>query len=322
MTIAVKLAKMITDYVQKNKKMPKIVKIDKLGYNQNQMAYRLAYAITSDLKDSKNFHIDNATKPLGNKWNSKVKKEDYVNIAKKYVSFIEKNKRTPNYATMHGKKIAITLLIFEFARIVIYYNNKKKLPTSCTFDSAHVRGTTTAVEKVASVKKHGHATAHGCDNMGQNTDYYCGVHSLQEVFRNLTGVVVPQSIIAGWAGTTTDGTGHNGIDTAIEMFNKKYSKNLKGKWYNFSDLGWGGLDKIIKSNNQDLIIHSCYRLTYGHYEVINSIKDNYSLVQNSLGNYCENGCHCGYVEERTHSTFKSYMNEISQKSVLVVRNDG
>lgn len=154
MTIAVKLAKMITDYVQKNKKMPKIVKIDKLGYNQNQMAYRLAYAITHNLKDvPKGFHIDNAPNPKGNKWNSKIKKEDYLSLAKKYVSFIEKNKRTPNYATMHGKKIAITLLIFEFARIVIYYNNKKKLPTSCTFDSAHVRGTTTAVEKVASVKK-------------------------------------------------------------------------------------------------------------------------------------------------------------------------
>lgn len=320
MTKVTVIAKEIIEYVNSKKKMPKIVTIDKIGYNQNQMAYRLAYAITSDLKDSKNFHIDNATKPLGNKWNNKVKKEDYVNIAKKYVSFIEKNKRTPNYATLHGKKIAITLLIYEFARIVVYYNTHKKLPSNCTFDSAHVRGTTTAAIKEASVKKHGHATAHGCENMGQNNDWYCGVHSLQEVFRNLTGVVVKQDTIASWAGTTIAGTSHTGIHTAVATFNKAHSKNLTVEEKNFSDLGWKGLKNIIESKNKDFICHNNYRDQFGHYEVVNSIDDDVK-VQNSLGDYCSNGCHCGYVESRSKSTYERYMSGISQKSIIIITNE-
>ncbi len=34
MSICTTLAKQITDYVQKNKKMPKLLKIDGVGYNQ------------------------------------------------------------------------------------------------------------------------------------------------------------------------------------------------------------------------------------------------------------------------------------------------
>lgn len=319
-----KLANEIIKYIKKNRKMPKLITINQIGYNRNQQAYRLAYAITHNGKEvPRGFHIDNPKNPKGNRWEgTKVYKNDYIKLAKKYTQYVEKNKRTPNYATIHGKKVTLTLLIVEFARIIAYYNKNNRLPNYCTFDSAHTRATTTQKEKQASIKKHGHATAHGCDNMGQNNDYYCGVHSLQEVFRNLTGIVVSQDTIAGWAGTTIYGTGHNGIDTAIEMFNKKYSKNLKGRWYNFSDLGFGGLDKIVKSNNQDFIVHSLYRNTYGHYEVVNKVKDTTLLIQNSLGDYCENGCHCGYVEERTHREFQSYINGISQKSILVIQNDG
>jgi len=30
-------------------------------------------------------------------------------------------------------------------------------------------------------KKYGHSNKKGCDNMGQNTSYYCACHSFQEV---------------------------------------------------------------------------------------------------------------------------------------------
>ena len=172
------------------------------------------------------------------------------------------------------------------------------------------------------VTKFGHATIQGCDNMGQNTPYYCGVHSLQEVFRNLTNIIVPQSTIAGWAGTTSSGTGHNGLETAVAKFNKKYNKKLKVTWKNFSDLGWDGVNKLIKSNNQDVIIHNRYRNKYGHYEVVNSISGSTIKVQNSLGSRCSRGCYCGYVESRDSNVFKSYIGGISQKSVMIISNSG
>ncbi len=320
MTVVVKLATQLKSYVEKNKKMPKIITIDKLGYNQNQMAYRFAYAITHDLKDSKSFHIDNPGNPLGNKLNHKISKKDYYSLAEKYCKYIEKNKKTPNYASWNGKKIAITLLVYEFARIVISYKVNKKLPNTCTFDSAHVRGTTTAAEKEAKLKKHGHATVTGCDNMGQNTDYYCGCHSLQEVFFNLTGIKVLQSTIASWAGTTTSGTSHQGLRTAVAMFNSKYKKNLKFEEKSLSDLGWKGLKNIVDSKNKDFICHNLYRDLYGHYEVVNNILTEVK-VQNSLGDSCNKGCFCGYVETRSKSTYERYMSGISQKSILIITNE-
>lgn len=168
-------------------------------------------------------------------------------------------------------------------------------------------------------KKYGHSKTNGCDQMGQNTSYYCGCHSLQEVFRNLTGKEVPQKTIAKWAGTTSSGTGHDGLNTAVAMFNKKYKQNLTVKWKYFSDIGWKGVKKIIDSKNQDCVIHNLYRNRYGHYEVINKANEPIR-VQNSLGSKCSKGCYCGYEESRTQSTFKSYINGISQKSIMVITN--
>jgi len=180
---------------------------------------------------------------------------------------------------------------------------------------------TVPIPVIKTYKKYGHATKYGCDNKGQNNGYYCGCHSLQEVFRNLTGIVVPQSTIASWAGTTTDGTDHEGLNTAVAQFNRKYGKNLTVTWYNFSDLGWNKLKAIINSNNQDCVWHNLYRNQWGHYEVVNKIYSDYCDVQNSLGDYCDYGCYCGYVEERSFSTFRSYLGGISQKSIMVITNE-
>lgn len=176
------------------------------------------------------------------------------------------------------------------------------------------------------VKKYGHAKKNGCDNMGQNTGYFCGVHSLQEIFRNLTGIVVPQSTIARWAGTTSAGTSHQGLETAVAKFNKTYKTNLTVQWKNHSDIGWDGVQKVIKSKNQDLLIHNLYRRNgnsgTGHYEVVNSVGSVNVAVQNSLGSKCAKGCYCGYVETRSRATFKYYIQGISQKSVMIIRNKG
>lgn len=167
---------------------------------------------------------------------------------------------------------------------------------------------------------HGHSNKKGCDNMGQNTGYYCACHSLQEVLRNLTGKVIPQKTLASVMGTTTKGTGHDGIRTALAWFNKKYKTNITMQEKYFSDVGQSGVKKIIDSKNQDIILHSLYRNKFGHYEVINKINksNNTWQVQNSLGDKCKNGCYCGYHENRTLSTMKSYINgKKNVKSCLI-----
>lgn len=262
-------------------------------------------------------NFDKAPKPHGHTFNKvKIYKADYTKCAEQLINFVEnpKHPRLREYLDFKTKKIRVRDYAYNLAKILVYYDDHKTLPNYNTLD--------TSVWNKTILKKYGHATKPCADNRGQNTGYFCGCHALQEIFRNLTGIVVPQDTIAEWAGTTEDGTDHWGLETAVAQFNRKYGKNLKVKWYNFSELGWSGLKKIISSNNQDFLNHVLYRNTWGHYEVINAIYDDYCDVQNSLGDYCGYPAYYGYVEERYLSTHQSYMGGISQKSVMVVTNEG
>lgn len=174
------------------------------------------------------------------------------------------------------------------------------------------------VPTIKTFKKYGRSTKQGCDNRGQNTSYNCGPHMAQEIIRNLTGKIIPQSTIASVMGTTTRGTGHSGINTFFAWFNKKYGYNLKVEWKNFNDIGWNGIKKIIESDNQDCGLHELYRDTWGHYTNFDKIYSSTVDVHNSLGNSCSGGCYCGYTENRTKSSAERYLKGISQKSVLII----
>ena len=244
-------------------------------------------------------------------------------MCKRLCNYIKENKGLPNYVTIDGKqRCSIILFMMELSKITTLLKKNGNLPASILISSDELKKKEPTPAPTG--KKYGHATKSGCDNRGQNNGYYCGCHSLQEVFRNLTGEVIPQSTIASIAGTTTSGTDHDGLNTVVAWFNRKYGYNLTVEWVNFSDIGWDGLKKIVNSNNQDCIIHNLYRYNpgkhegYGHYEVINKIYDDYCDVQNSLGDRCNGGCYCGYVEERYLSTFRTYISGISQKSIMII----
>ena len=175
-----------------------------------------------------------------------------------------------------------------------------------------------SVSNSSSNKLNNYLTNTGCAGMGQCTPYYCGCNSLQQCFYRLTGIHVSESTIASVAGTTKAGTGHQGLNTAVAWFNKKYGKNIKVEWYNFSDLGWDGLEKCMK--NGAVFCHLKYRRTstsagYGHYEVPYKISGDNIKVLNSLGNKCNKPAYCGYIENRAKSTHKYYIQGISQKSI-------
>ena len=214
----------------------------------------------------------------------------------------------PNYVTHNAKQYSKAKYIYMADYVNSWWKTHDKRPTTVP----------TAKSTKKTAKKYGHATVSGCDNRGQNNGVYCGPHSVQECIRNLTGKVIKQSKLAAWAGTGSGGTDHDGLETAIAKASKELNVKLSCKWYNFSELGWNGINKIIKSSNQDCLIHNCYRLNWGHYEVVNSVSGSNVKVQNSLGSSCSQGCYCGYVEDRSTSEFKSYINGISQKSVLVI----
>lgn len=157
--------------------------------------------------------------------------------------------------------------------------------------------------------------------MGQDTSYFCGVSALQKVLYKFGIKDYSQSTLAKWAGTTTHGTSHQGIRTAVAMVNKKKGTNITVTEKTFTEAGgWKGIGKILSNPKQDIIFHNCYRLKYGHYEVANQINTttNVEKVLNSLGDKCTGSCYCGYVESRSASEFKKYMDAISQKSLIIL----
>lgn len=161
-------------------------------------------------------------------------------------------------------------------------------------------------------KLYPYLTTQGGGKLGQRTGYSCGPHSLMQCIYRLTGIELSESELMAVCGTTSSGTGHDGLATGLAWFNRKYGYNLKMTWKNFSEVGWDKLQEHI--NNGAVFFHLLYRNQWGHYEVT---KDNVLNVLNSLGSSCGNG-YCGYIESRSRATQQSYINGISQKSVCII----
>lgn len=312
------LANTVKTYIDKNKKLPSTVTINKVKYTWPQIWYILSYAVNNLGKSlTKVPNINKCTKANGKVINEKITSSDYKDQAKRILQYMKQNGKAPNFVTTVKSKTRVRprVSIDALARAVVYYYEKKKLLT-VTFNSKRFKSSSKP-----KYRKYGRSTEYGCDNRGQNNGHNCGPHMIQEIIRNLTGKVISQSTLASVIGTTSEGSDHDGLNTSIAWFNKKYGYNLKVEWKNFSELGWSGIKKILESNNQDCGVHELYRNTWGHYTNFDKIYSDYLDVHNSLGDSCSQGCYCGYTEQRDKSEAESYIMGISQKSVMVVTNE-
>ena len=162
-------------------------------------------------------------------------------------------------------------------------------------------------------KLYPYLTTQGGGKLGQKCGYSCGPHSLMQAIYRLTGIELSESELMAVCGTTSSGTGHDGLATGLAWLNRKYGYNLKMTWKNFSDIGWEELQRLM--NTGAVFFHLLYRNQWGHYEVA---RTNTLEVLNSLGSYCSYPAYCGYIENRSRSTQQSYINGISQKSVCII----
>ena len=148
----------------------------------------------------------------------------------------------------------------------------------------------------------------------------------QQLTKNDLDKMFTQSILAGYAGTTTAGTSHNGINTALATVAKKLGIKLTVKWVNFSDLGstmkerFEALGKLICQQNVMVILHTLYGMKYGHYESVQEVNMNNQTVTmlNSLGSKCTSRAFCGYIETRNWSRLAKELAGISQKSICII----
>lgn len=173
-----------------------------------------------------------------------------------------------------------------------------------------------------------HPTASGCNGMGQNNAYCCGPSALHKILYKFGIRDISQSQISSWAGTTSNGTSHQGLETAIAKINQVKGTKLSITWYNKSDLSWEKIGQIICQPNKGIFCHLLYKNggvctgsgNFGHYETLVKVNTatKYVKVINSLGGKCNNGCYCGYYQDRTIACQEQFIRGISQKSIAVI----
>ena len=133
--ITQKIAQTVITTVQNKQKIPNT--IQEIPYPT--YTYMLAKKITNPTKTIKTptTTIKPAPNPQGTKINNhKIDKIDYINLAKKITTFIEKNHKLPNYIIHQQHKLRTKVYIEALARIVNYYHtHNNTLPNYVTINT-------------------------------------------------------------------------------------------------------------------------------------------------------------------------------------------
>ena len=320
-------AKEIKNYIETNKKLPKYCTINNNQYSVYTTAYLISRTIANLKADTFNVKpIGKSNQGFSAKLSENCSKTTYLDMVSRFNEYCSKNNRVPAYIVTIRNKADFTTYLYGICKIIVYYKENKVLPNSCLFTSSYIdvnkkEATKTKNNQKPSTSSNANLNIYtssphylntGCNNLGQCTSYYCGVHSVHQVLRKFGITRYNENKLAGWAGTTTAGTDHQGILTAIA---KASNGKLQAKWINFSSLGkntderFKNLGKLISKADTDCIVHNLYRLKYGHYEVIHKIDHNNKIVYvlNSLGNKCGTNSYCGYIEQRSYTEFAKYI---------------
>lgn len=172
-------------------------------------------------------------------------------------------------------------------------------------------------------------TSSGGNCLGQSTGYSCAGHCILQCVRRFGITGYSEKKIGQYAGTTTAGTSHQGIETAIAKIAQNEGIKLRVTWKNFSDLGSNEKERykkygdLMTDPDKAVFHHELYRDQYGHYSVLRQVNTNNNnlVVANSLGNRCSYPAYCGYMENRSFNTQTRYLRGISQKSICIITKE-
>lgn len=259
----------------------------------------------------------------------KVYKEDYLDMLDRFCTYCEAYNKYPNYImTKQSKKpSSIRLFCYCINKIEKYYKENGTLPNWCIFDYQDVIKDNNATQKNDNYTNPYTSTPHLLttkDGLGQEYPWDCSCNALQQALYKLSGKKIPETTLIKVTGCSTNGVGHDGINTAIAWFNKTYGTNYKIEWKNFSDLAntrderFLELGKLICKPNIAVITHIGYAnsgekpvtsssTVFGHYEILDkvNVKTKYVRVLNSLGVKMGTG-YTGHLQDRTYETQASY----------------
>lgn len=118
-------AKTIKTNVEKNYELGKSPK----------WSYYHAKVILNGKKDVPNIKIANAEKNTGNNLSRQVKRSVYLDMAERFVKYVEKNHQLPNNIKVTNKVMRVTDYCYMFANLVVIYSKTKALPKTIDVNS-------------------------------------------------------------------------------------------------------------------------------------------------------------------------------------------
>ena len=140
------IAKKVKQYVEAEKKFPATVTVNNVKYNYGTFTYILASTVVNINDKFVKKTYSNAPSPEGTSINKSITKTEYTRLAREVVAFMNTHKRTPNYLSYQNYKIKPQLFSYCFAKIILFYNENKRYPASCSFDSNVFKTNTSTVK--------------------------------------------------------------------------------------------------------------------------------------------------------------------------------
>ena len=118
-------AKTIKNNVEKNYELGKSPK----------WSYYHAKVILNGKKDVPDIKIANAEKNIGNNLSRQVKRSVYLDMAKRFTEYVEKNHQLPNNIKVTNKVMRVNDYCYMFANLVVIYSKTKALPKTIDVNS-------------------------------------------------------------------------------------------------------------------------------------------------------------------------------------------
>lgn len=335
--------------LKKAKAIKKEMESDGALTTSPKWAYYIGQSILHPKKNITKISFDNAPSPKGTKINQTISKDKYISLTKDFVPFVKDKSRLPNFITYGKDQIIRDLYAYMLSKILVFYDKEKRLPNSVDVDykvlkTAKKSTVSKAVSKT-STNSHcqnpytssPHYLSEGCNRLGQCTSYFCAPHSFHQILKKFGVTNISESTLASWAGTTSSGTDHAGIETMVAKAAKKSNIKLKVKWYYMSDFGkttsdqFKALAKKMCQKNIGILFHIGYQgsgskaqgTIFGHYEDLDKIDVSNKKVRalNSLGSKCGSG-YCGHLQWRSFDLQKHFINnKTGIKSVCVITKE-
>lgn len=348
----IKISKKIKNHVEENHKLPTEVTVDNVKYTYSTCAYLLANGVVNPNKSVGLIKMNVAPNPSGETVNLSLTTNEYKALAKNLITFMKpsSSRRLPNYLTYKNKKIKQRVFIYSFAKIIVFYDENKRLPTSCGFKTSE---TVSKSSKSSSTKKttntskkdnctnpytsKPHYTTEGVGKLGQATSYYCGPNMIHQMLKKFGITKYSQKQIASLCGTTTSGTDPESLKSCIEYIARKEGITLDVQRKYLSDFGsstkeqFKAIAKLLCKSNIFVGTHIGYQDSgsvggsgykiFGHYECFDKIDTSKKQIRvlNSLGSKCSSTGYCGHLQWRSYDLEKTYINnKTGVKSIWIV----